>query len=120
LETFLTAQPFSEKHTDLRVGVFGFEPALQRPLEILLAAEPGLSVVRHSNLPECPPDVLIIAPPNADWVDRLQSRFPQARMLAMVEWCRRDQFVAFPIRGYFDPFQGYSGLLELVRQQLAA
>jgi len=106
------------------VGVVGFEPAIQSSLESLLGGEPGYSVMRFpANW--CPstngvaslegsPDILIIAPPSRDWVDHLHAQFPQALLLAMVDWHREDQFVGAPIAGYFERYHSYSNLLELL------
>jgi hypothetical protein len=64
------------------------------------------------------PDFLIISPPSPDWVDRIHANFPAACLLAMVEWHRREQFRFAPIRDYFERFQSYTGLLELLRQHI--
>lgn len=106
------------------VGVVGFEPAIQSSLESLLGGEPGYTVLRFPanwcpstnglTGPDLSPDILIIAPPSRDWVDHLHSKFPQAQLLAMVDWHREDQFKGAPITGYFERYQSYSHLLELL------
>ena len=108
----------------LQVGIVGFEPAIRGPLEILLSAESDLSVVPFP--PDWSPldevalklkvDVLLIAPRDRHWVDRLHAHFPQAAMLAMVEWHHRHLFQGSPIRTYFERCQGYLELLALLRQ----
>jgi hypothetical protein len=116
------------------VGVVGFEAAIQGSLESLLAGEPGLSVLRfpknwspgspllETSAPpggesgEDSPDVLIMAPPSCDWVNRVHAQFPRACLLAMVDWHRREQFSGAPICDYFERFESYHGLLELLRQ----
>ena len=106
-----------------RVGVVGFEPAIQGSLESLLAGEPGFAVTHfppnwspEGPDPEATPDVLIIAPPDSDWVARLHAQFPQTNLVAMVDWRHRDSFRESAIKGYFERFQSYSGLLELLRE----
>ncbi|MBT9584203.1 hypothetical protein IV102_12750 [bacterium] len=107
------------------VGVVGFEPAIQGPLESLLSSEPHLSVVRfpHNWSPGVsaafvtePIHFLILSPPTPEWVDRIHAQFPSACLLAMVEWHRREQFRLAPIQDYFERFQSYQGVLELLRK----
>ena len=92
----------------MRVTLLGFEPAIQKSLESLLGSEPGVE------LTESAPDVVVTAPPTPEWLSAVQQRYPKARLLAMVEWNRRDQFARLPVDGYFDRFQGYRALLEML------
>ncbi|MBX3172346.1 MAG: hypothetical protein KF760_33385 [Candidatus Eremiobacteraeota bacterium] len=94
------------------VAVMGFEPALQKTLEGLLSREPDLRLAGPTD-----PDVhtLILFPPSAEWVHQLRERYPRARLLAVMDWERRHQFVDTPIHDYVDTLLSYHGLLEVVR-----
>lgn len=93
----------------------GFEPALQSTLERLLSREADLAVAA----PDDPNvDVLILFPPSAEWVHQVHSQYPEARMLAVVDWQRRHYFVDTPIQSYVDTLLSYPGLLEVVRESL--
>lgn len=90
--------------------LLGFEPAIQKSLETLLVREPGLELTP----PETIPDVIVAAPPSPEWLSCVRQRFPTSRLLAMVEWNHRDRFARLPVDGYFDRFQGYPALLEML------
>jgi len=96
-----------------RVAVMGFESALQHTLKGLLSREPDLQVADPD---ETQVDTLILFPPNPEWVHQLHERYPRARLLAVVDWQRRHQFVDTPIHGYVDTLLSYHGLLEVVRE----
>lgn len=103
------------------VGVLGFEPGLQKSLELLLHGEHDLAIVPVSlsesgaaSQPE--PDILIIAPPNAEWVEKVRQRYPRVRLLAMVDWHRRYQFSDSHIDDYVESLMSYNGLLDLLRE----
>jgi hypothetical protein len=93
------------------VAILGFEPALQSSLSSLLGSEPGLQIV---NQDLNSPDILLIAPPNPDWVLELHRRFPRARVVAVLEWHRRDQFAEAPIDEYVDSLAGYRSLVKQI------
>ena len=102
-----------------KVGVLGFEPALQKSLESLLQGEPDLMVVPVSLNPnehQLEPDTLIVSPANPGWVEQLRFRYPHVRLLAMVDWQRRHQFCDSRIDDYVESLMSYAGLLDQLRE----
>lgn len=100
-----------------KVGVLGFEPGLQKSLELLLQRETDLTVVPVSlSEASAEPDTLIISPSNPEWVEQVRRRYPRARLLAMVDWHRRHQFSDSRIDDYVESLMSYTGLLDQLRQ----
>lgn len=100
-----------------KVGVLGFEPALQKSLELLLQREVDLTVVPVGlSEASAEPDTLIISPSNPEWVEQVRRRYPRARLLAMVDWQRRHQYSDSRIDDYVESLMSYAGLLDQLRQ----
>jgi len=106
-----------------KVGILGFEPALQKSLETLLQGEPDLMIVpvsldsnRAPSQHQLEPDILIVSPANPDWVEQVRCRYPHVRLLAMVGWQRRHQFCDSRIDDYVESLMSYAGLLDQIRQ----
>jgi hypothetical protein len=107
----------------MRIGLFGFEPAIGHSLETLLRGEPGVQLVRFpqrwkpgEEVGTGVPDVMVAVPPSPEWAHAFHAALPETRLLLMVEWHAREQFQDGPAAGVFDRFQGYEGLLNLLLQ----
>lgn len=102
------------------VAILGFEPAIQRSLETLLASESDWQVIsfpsdwsRWEHMAS--PQVFLVAPPSPNWAERLRQNFPVALILAQVDWTRRYLYQDLAIFDFFDGFSGYAGVIQALR-----
>lgn len=97
----------------LRVGVAGFEPAIQSALELLLSQQPDLEFAPADSPGS--PDVILIDPDSTDQLDRLHLQHPGCRLFAMVDWSHQHLYQDAPLHGLFDRFQPFDELLAMIR-----
>ncbi|MFN8608742.1 MAG: hypothetical protein U0931_14490 [Vulcanimicrobiota bacterium] len=94
------------------VKIFGFEPAIQAMLRLMLSKEPGLSVAGE-DADEA--DVLLFRPEDPESIFNLRIQFPIARFVAVLDWHRRSSFAGAPVDEYVDPLAGYESLVASIR-----